>query len=365
MRILLVAGSYPPEECGVGDYSQQLALALDKYTDLEVGVLTGVAAGRPASGNISLLEVAPNWRLSELPQIIRAIRRWGPDLLHVQYPSQGFSGRMPSLLPLVCRLLGLKVVQTWHEPYSWREGSLFLMQLLGARGLIFVRPNYLDLMPALFRKLLRLRPQVFIPSAGALPVSSTDPNLRQRLRQHYMGDFKRLVVFFGFIYPSKGIESLFEIANPATDMLVIAGGIKDETYTRRLAELARTLGWREEQICFTGFIASHEASSLLGAADAVVLPFLDGGGEWNTSILSALAQGTLVITTAVNPGGDDPTRNLYTAAPSDISEMRAALDRLAGRRVAPSSMDTVWRDIASAHRAFYQRFRPFGTDKQA
>jgi glycosyltransferase involved in cell wall biosynthesis len=276
-------------------------------------------------------------------------------LVHIQYPSQGFfSRRMPSFLPLMCRLMGMRVIQTWHEPHRLRGVFHFLIQALGANGLIFVRANYLRMLPSLFRMLVKHLPQVVIPNAGALPVSSLDSAQRLQRRAQYVGTRGRLVVFFGFLYPNKGIETLFEIANPATDSLVIAGATKDEAYARQLTEVARSKGWGDDQVRFTGFLSPHDAADLLAVADAVVLPFLGGGGEWNTSIHSALAQGTLVITTAVPSRGDEPSSNLYTAAPSAIGEMREALDRLSGRRIAPSSTEGAWQKIAEGHMAFYQ-----------
>lgn len=368
MRILLVAGSYPPEPCGVGDYTEKLANSLAALTGVHVGVLTTSASGRTSTSEsrVELLDVVGRWDLFELPKVIRAILDWKPDLIHIQYPSQGFIfGRMPSLLPVLCRSIGLKVIQTWHENYRIRGALEFLLQALGASGLIFVRPNYLDMLPALFGKLIKYLPQVIIKNASSLAASSLNEAQRLELRAKYIGPYKRLVIFFGFIYPSKGIELLFDIANPISDSLIIAGGVKDNGYMHQLADVAQAKGWREGQFLFTDFLSPDDAADLLAIADAVVLPFLDGGGEWNTSIHSALAQGTLVITTAVPPRGDEPQRNLFTAAPSDIYEMRSALDRLAGRRGAPDSLETQWQSIAIAHLDFYRRCTCSDVSKRA
>lgn len=353
----MVAGSYPPEPCGVGDYTAKLVGALAQEKDVRVGVLTTSMVAREKVTDVELIEAARTWSSSEFMKLIRAIRSWKPDLVHLQYPSQGFFARkLPSVLPLACRLMGVRVVQTWHEPY--RRGSLFnfLTQLMGVSGLIFVRPGYLAMLSPFFRKLAGRFPHVFIPNASALPVSSFDANERLSRRAELVADRKRLVVFFGFLYPSKGIEDLFEIANPETDSLVVAGAVKDEAYLQRLRSTAYSKGWSERQVRFTGFLTPRDAADLLMAADAVVLPFLNGGGEWNTSIHSALTQGTLVITTAAAPRGDEPERNLYTAAPSSISEMREALNRLAGRRIAPMSTESFWGKIAAAHLDFYRQF---------
>ena len=368
MRILLVAGSYPPEPCGVGDYTEKLANSLAALKGVHVGVLTTSASGRRSTNTspVELMEAVQKWNFYELPKLISVIRQWRLDLVHIQYPSQGFFfRRLPSFLPLMCRLMGLKVIQTWHEPHRMRGVLHFLLQALGASGLIFVRPSYLDMLPPPFRRLIKRNHQVTIPNASSLPISPLDETQRLDLRAQYIGPYKRLVVFFGFVYPSKGIELLFDIAAPSSDSVIIAGAVKDDTYMHQLAEVALAKGWREDQLHFTGFLSPQDAADLLAVADAVVLPFLNGGGEWNTSIHSALAQGTLVITTAVSPRGDEPQRNLYTAAPVDIHAMRTALDRLAGRRGSPKSTESQWQEIAMVHVNFYRRCVCSDESKQA
>jgi len=358
MRVLLVAGSYPPEPCGVGDYTEKLANALGSVQGIRVGVLTTSLQGRKNTNtsSVELIDIVERWNFSQLLKIVRTIRTWKPDLIHIQYPSQGFFlSRFPSFLPLVSRLLKTPVIQTWHEPHRMRGVVHFLLQALRANGLIFVRPNYLDMLPAPFPRLIKRQHKATIPNASALPISRLDSTQKLKLRNQYLGSQKRLVVFFGFIYPSKGIELLFDIANPSSDSLIIAGAVKDNSYRNQLDNLAQTKGWCENRMRFTGFLSPQDAADLISVADAVVLPFLDGGGEWNTSIHSALSQGALVITTAVPARGDEPERNIYTAGPSDIQAMRNALDRLAGRRKSPISADSQWREIAAAHLRFYRR----------
>ena len=155
MRVLLVAGSFPPEQCGVGDYTEKLATALAALPDTEIGVLTTRSAKTSRIDGVEILNKVIAWKFGELFALIGIIRAWRPDILHIQYPSQGFFYRhMPSVLPLLCRMLGIKVVQTWHEPYRLRGLVDFSLQFVGANGLIFVRKNYLALLQTSIRCLV-------------------------------------------------------------------------------------------------------------------------------------------------------------------------------------------------------------------
>lgn len=352
MRVLLIAGMYPPGRCGVGDYVASLARALARTPEVQLAVLTQRAAGRTPEAGFQVLEVATNWRPWELPRAVDAIRRFNPEVVHIHWPSLGFGGRLgPALLPLACKFLGARVVQTWHDPWHVDDSARYRLQRIATDGLIFVRQNFMSLMPRQLLRYMPACPQRFIGSAGALPVSTLSAAQRERLRERYLNGRRTLVAFFGFVYPSKGVEQLFEIADPTTDSLLIVGGLLDADYRRRLDEVARARGWID-QFQYMGFVEAQEAADLLHAADAVVLPFLAGGGDWNTSIHGALAQGTFVVTTSAQPEGDDPGRNLYTARISDVADMRRALRLLAGRRIQTSATDP-WAEIARLHAAFY------------
>lgn len=356
MRVMLVAGSFPPRPCGVGDYIARLAQALAALEGVSVAVVTQQGARMDPLVKVEVLGSATSWRLQEMAVLLRRIRQWKPDIVHIHYPSQGFYGRLlPALLPLACRLYGLKVVQTWHEAWPLRAAPRLILQRAGAHGLVFVRPSYMELLPRWLRPIVGNNlPQATVGGAGALPVSRQSPPQRQALRQRYLQGRQKLVVFFGFLYPSKGVEQLFEIADPTADALVIAGASNDPAYLRKLRQAAQAQRW-DGHVHYTGFLPEGEAADLLAAADAVVLPFLAGAGEWNSSVHGALTQGTLVITTSERPTGDDADRNLYTARIADVDEMRSALRALAGRRAMAVSSAQAWADIAASHRAFYDR----------
>jgi hypothetical protein len=94
----------------------------------------------------------------------------------------------------------------------------------------------------------------------------------------------------------------------------------------------------------------------MAAADAIVLPFRDGGGEWNSSLQAARLQGTPVVTTSRLRSGFDADENTAYCAPGDIEAMRRALQAHAGRRPAHRiSENRTWEDIAAAHRGVYRR----------
>jgi glycosyltransferase involved in cell wall biosynthesis len=343
-------------KCGVGDYTANLAKALGKVQDVSVAVLTDVAAAPAASHcEFAVFAIVHGWRMFDLFRIVKVVRQWRPDIVHVQYPTQGYGRRLlPWLLPSIMRLMHLPVVQTWHEYHLERVLRNILNAVLGG-GLIAVRPNYRAMMPEWYRWLNRRKHFQFIPNASAIPKARLTDRERKDVRSR-LGLAAELIVYFGFVHPAKRVELLFEIADPSRDHLVLMCDLdSNDRYHKAILDRTESEPWAGK-VTITGFLPAKEVAKILAAASAVIFPFRDGGGEWNTSLRAALLQGTFVLTTALERHGFDPSENVYYARPNDIADMSQALRHYVGTRSAASDRDyaSEWAAIANAHKTLYQ-----------
>jgi len=357
VKVLLVTGSLAPLRCGVGDYTLRLAQALAATPGIEVGVLTSKGAAADDTGAIKVFPVMERWGLGEAATFNLTMKQWSPDVVHIQYPTQGYGkGMLPTLIPLLASRFGARVVRTWHEIPVGHGLLSFLVEAIAPGPYVVVREGFLRGLNPLVRPLLKGRAGGLVISASSIPRSVASDEDRRTLRARLLNGKGRLVVFFGFLYPFKGVELLFEIADPALDQIVIAGeaGV-DERYYSYLERRANEVPWRES-VTMAGYLSDRDTADLLAAADAVILPFRGGGGAWNSSIQAAVLQGTAVITTSRETQGLDERRNVYFAAPEDVPAMKAALDQLAGRKRAfdPEIDQDEWRRIADQHHALYK-----------
>ena len=357
--MLVVTGSFPPMKCGVGDYSCKLVKSLAAYAKIQVGVLTTVFdSNEGGADGLEVFPVMKSWSLAETLKVIKIIRHWSPDIVHIQYPTQGYgTGLLQWFLPMISFLMRKKVVQTWHEGYSRRNAPKLFLKAIIPSGLVVVRPQYKEKLLPILRWALRNKRFVFIRNASVFPRIDLGEQEKDALRRQYLRKQKRLILFLGFVYPHRGVELLFEIANPTSDQLVIAGKIIDEggEYHQEIMRRALAEPWLGK-VTITGFLPAADVSALLAAADAVVLPFRVGGGEWNTSIHGAVLQGAFVITTSLTPNGYDNKRNVYYAKVDNVQEMKSALDVYAGRRREyDHDVDRdEWLQIAVEHHSLYE-----------
>src|SRR6266567_269494 len=326
MRILLVSGSLPPMRCGVGDYTGRLAKALDRLQDTSVAVLTDAAAKPvPSDPDFEVFPVVDGWRMRDVVRIAKVARRWRPDVIHIQYPTQGY-GRalLPWLLPALFSVANVPTVQTWHE-YHMETVRRNLLNAVLSGGLIVVRPDYKVTMPNWYRWLIRRKHFSFIPNASAIPQMRLNATESLAIRSQFASPPVRLVAYFGFVYPPKRVELLFEIADPSEHHLVLIGDLNPKNhYHKSIQDRANQAPW-VGKATVTGFLPAEDVGRILAACDAIVLPFQDGGGIWNTSIHAAVKQGTFVLTTSRDQHGYDASSNVYYARPNDVADMGSAL----------------------------------------
>jgi glycosyltransferase involved in cell wall biosynthesis len=332
-----------------------LAKALGARPDATVAVLTEVAASEATlDPHFELLPIAYGWKASDVLPIGRAIRMWQPDIVNIQYPTQGYGTmRLPFFLPLLARIAGGAVVQTWHE-YQLRGASTLLINGMASAGFVVVRPDYQDIMSPWYRGLASRKPFVFIPNASTIPTVILTDDDRQAIRSTYATQGKQLIAHFGFASPPKGMDLLFEIADPRKHHLILVFNLnREDAYQKAILNRARQPDWANS-VSISGFLPAEKVGRILAASDAVILPFRKGGGIWNTSVHAVVSQGTFLLTTSNERHGYDEGLNTYFAHPYDLADLRQALLVHAGRRIAPTQVSR-WADIAEEHVKLYRK----------
>ncbi|MDP2804659.1 MAG: glycosyltransferase family 4 protein [Gallionellaceae bacterium] len=354
MKVLLISGSYPPDKCGVGDYTAQLAEALASRGNINVGVLTGIGADLPIkTTQVNVFRSVSKWRNSSLAKIRRIVLEFQPDVVHIQYPTQAYQGRPPRFLPLLLRLMGLPVVQTWHEYYH--ESGVSWHNLLACDALVYVRPDFKQKIPRWVSKCLFNTPVVYVPNVSSIPVVSLSAEQARAIKLD-LSNGKPVVCFFGFAHINKGLEHIFSIADPAKHHLVLICDLSDQDpYQANILNLANQTEWIG-RVTVTGFQTSQRVGEILAVADSVVFPFPNGAGEWNTSLKASEASGAFTLATTQDETllGYHENTNTYFAGCGQITDMRNALNKYLGRRN-KANTENAWEKSAMEHVQIYEQ----------
>jgi hypothetical protein len=176
---------------------------------------------------------------------------------------------------------------------------------------------------------------------------------REAMRRQLAHGAERLVGYFGFAYPHKRIELLFELCDPTrTRLLLVTKLSPADPYHAQLMRLAAQPKW-SGRVTITGFLGPESVADHLAACDNVLLPFASGGGPWNSSLHAVRTQGTHVIVTSPDRRGYVAEENTTYCAPDDLTALRAALTAGEHEHRSPKATTVTWDLLARAHIAAY------------
>lgn len=334
MRILIITGSYPPDVCGVGDYTHCL---------LNTGTARDWKIYKPAK-----------WSVFSLFRHIAVIKKINPDAIFMQYPTQGYGWSLiPHLLCLFFSLFSKIIfVVVFHELSQQTTKSRIASSLMlsTANAFIFTAADERDYAARRYSR-IKKRSKVIklLSNIARAPVLKSIP---ERSRE---------IVNFGLIRPEKGIEAFIEVVaeikkiRPGTRAALI-GQVPHgkETYFGRI-----------KAACSTHGITIHldpdqaEVAALLNDSRFAFLPFPDGASERRGTLLAALKNGAIVVTTR----GASTTTALETAtimtetpdAPATIiSLLEEPVEKLqerqqTGIRFLEKEWPASWDDIAKQY----------------
>jgi glycosyltransferase involved in cell wall biosynthesis len=318
MKIGLIAGEYPPQQGGVGDFTRELARTLIAAGH-EAHVITGnvtQGAGSEIEDGIVVQRVINSWGARCWKQIADVAQRERFEVLNIQYEPVAYAMKVGVNFlasPWVRRSIKAPIVTTFHDllvPYLFpKAGPLRwkVVEYLARHSDAVIVTNDED-----HARLSNLR--LSTSNLHTIPIGSNiNPTLAGKFDQ--MAERARwgvqpdefLLGYFGFLNLSKGGADLMQTLKTLHDeglpvkMLLIGGrtGSSDPTnaeYAVQVERLIESLGVKDRVIA-TGYLEPPAVSRALLACDVMVLPYVDGASLRRGSLLAAIAHGKAIVTT--------------------------------------------------------------------
>ena len=325
----------------------------------EVHVLTSPAA----SPGPRVYNTVRTWGWAGLPEIRRTIRRVKPDAILLMYVGWMFKYHpMGTLLPTIVRkidpkiefvsmitnAIGSKPTDKRRSRMLWKIAKLLVGGADEEFGtLLRDSVRVAALSEQHLKKLIANDPavagkSVLIPPPPILHLSPNTPEIRAQARAKFgIADDEFVFTFFGYGYPSKGIETLIAAFGslleklPKIKLMFVGrldfapAGKDGRPYSTVLMEPAQP--WISRVITTEYDAKSDEGSRFLRAADVCVLPFDLGMQLNNSSVAGSSVHGLPLISTFgenLEPAFVDG-QNVMLVPPKQPEMMADAMYRLA------------------------------------
>ena len=305
-KIALI-GDYLPRKCGIATFTHDVCRAL---TDEGSGTECFVVAVNDAPEGYAY---PPEVRFEIAEQDLRSYQRaadflnfTNAEVVCIQHEFGIYGGVAGSHILALMRRLNLPIVTQLHtileEPGVEQmrvmqeiirlSTRLVVMSERGRRMLedIYKAPaDHIDLIPH-----------------GIPDMPFVDPNF---FKDQFGVEGKRLLLTFGLISPSKGLEyvirALPEVVKQFPDLVYIVLGathpnlLRDhgEAYRLSLELLAAELGVTKHVVFYNRFVGIEELKEFLGAADIYITPYLNPAQITSGTLAYAFGCGKAVVST--------------------------------------------------------------------
>lgn len=308
MRVALVSGVplRNTGEIGAAYYSNALAQEL-QAAGLDVEIWSKLGVGEAVQ---SQARIVPTWRPGLLSwlQIVRAVLRRRPDVVHVQHSmfvlGSGGGGEISMLLLLAAlALLGVRVVVTCHDVpaldqiipeyvrmHGYRYpaavvilGLRVLFGMIGAvsKRVIVHQPAFADTLVHDFHV---NRAKIDVVAHLPIPYRVHDQQSARQSLGIPKDDF--VLLFFGFATRYKGIEALLSAmqnlqADAEVRLILGAGEHPKVAHTPEYERYYEALRHRAEStahVQFAGFLPDERVDEYIDAADVAIFPYVEFQG---------------------------------------------------------------------------------------
>jgi glycosyltransferase involved in cell wall biosynthesis len=365
MRIALLTRRFPPECCGVGDYTARLAESWQQQgNEVTVFVTSPEKSESQKSevrsprdpeaeeqrGGMRVVRIRlDGWR--DVRAAARAIAATKPKQVQIEYSNYGWSrwgfAFHVDALVRALRRQGLPVTIALHEfPLVFRQHPLhagisvvqrlhFALLVLGANEVL---TNTRERVRILRRWFPWRRERIhYRPNSSHIPVAANSAERRAKLRAERAPGAELVVATFGMFHPGKRYEDVIEAAGRLRGELRPALWLLGDerqaqaTYLEKLRERVR-VSQQESTVWWSGHQTPGELSVCLQAVDIFVLPQPDGHLTRSSAFMAAAAHGLAVIAVrnTENQAEFEHGENVWLVETSRAELFARAIRQLAG-----------------------------------
>lgn len=306
-RTLKIAflSTYPPRECGLATFTQDLVRELDKIRLLNKPSVIAVSNDKYSYSSRVIMEINQYDRDSYI-KTAQAVNNSDIELLVIEHEYGIFGGEAGEYIIDFIDNLKIPFVTTLHtvlpEPLEKQREILKIIGEKSAR-IVTMAKNTVPVLDSVYG----------IPPSKAEVIHHGVPyrivESREKLKEKHGFSGKTIISTFGLISPGKGleygIEAIARVVKKHSDVVYLILGrthpvVKKEygeAYREKLVKLVEDLGLKDHVIFIDKYLTKDEIITYLQMSDIYMTPYLGKDQAVSGTLAYAVGYGRVIVST--------------------------------------------------------------------
>lgn len=305
MRKIAFLSTYPPRECGLATFTQDLVNAMATVVPLIKPVVIAVNNSDYYYDDKVVMEIRQHDRTSYL-ETARKINASDIELVIIEHEYGIFGGECGEYILDLVENLQVPVITTLHTVLpNPSEKQLAILRVLGQKStrLVTMARNTLEILENIYGI---DRGKVEVIHHG-VPFRNMEP--REKLKEKHGYKDHHVISTFGLISPGKGleygIEAIAKVVQDYKNVIYLILGkthpcVKQqsgEQYRQQLTEMVKRLGIEEHVKFVDKYLTKEEIIYYLQLSDIYLTPYLGKDQAVSGTLAYAVGYGRVVVST--------------------------------------------------------------------
>lgn len=297
--------TYPPRECGLATFTQDLFLEFKKIPTLKQSRIVAVGSEHLQYSDEVMLELKQHDKESYL-QTANKLNNSGIDLLVVEHEYGIYGGLRGEYLLELVNNLKIPFITTLHTVLQKPdEMQRYILNTLAQNGekVITMANNTIDILKNSYG-INSSKIAVINHGVPAIPMKS-----REELKANEGLDNRFIVSTFGLLGPGKGleyaIEGIAKVAQNHKDVLYYILGRthpaiineSGEDFRKSLETMVAELGISDNVIFINKYLSKEEIVRYLKLSDVYLTPYLNKDQAVSGTLAYAVGYGRVIVST--------------------------------------------------------------------
>lgn len=297
--------TYPPRECGIATFTQDLARELDHVSLINKPRVIAVSNDNYIYGSRVMAELWQHDRES-YAKTVEAINKSGIDLLVIEHEYGIFGGEAGEYIADLIDNLRIPFIATLHtvlpEPSEKQREVLKLVCEKSAR-VVTMAKNTIPVLEDVYD----VSPSKTEVIHHGVPYRVTEP--REKLKEKYGFAGRSVISTFGLLSPGKGleygIEAIAQAVKKHKDIVYLILGQthpivkkeQGEAYREKLIGLVHELGIKDHVVFVDKYLTKEEIITFLQMSDIFMTPYPGKDQAVSGTLAYAVGYGRVIVST--------------------------------------------------------------------